>query len=85
MATSWFIHLDFQAPSQKLDSNVACCSVLEFIRSCFVLLPQHFLGPVRIDEAQKDGGDEPAHAGLDLEPGDICKPTVKTTRRFERR
>jgi hypothetical protein len=39
---------------------------------------------MRSDEAQEDGRKEPVHAGFDLEPGDICKPTVKTTRRLER-
>jgi hypothetical protein len=39
---------------------------------------------MRIDEAQKDGGEEPVHAAFGLEPGDICKPTVKTTRQIER-
>ena len=39
---------------------------------------------MRSNEAQEDGRKEPVHAGFDLEPGDICKPTVKTTRRLER-
>jgi hypothetical protein len=37
-----------------------------------------------IDEAQEDRREEPIHAAFDLEPGDICKPTVKTTRQIER-
>lgn len=45
--------------------------------------PQRFFGPVRIDETQKDGGEEPVHAAFDLEPGGICKPTVKATRQIE--
>jgi hypothetical protein len=48
------------------------------------MLPQHLFGPMRSDEAQEDGGEEPVHAGFDLEPVDICKPKVKTTRQIER-
>lgn len=33
--------------------------------------PQRLFGPVRIDEAQNDGREEPVHAAFDLEPGDI--------------
>jgi hypothetical protein len=69
---------------QSRGRRVEPAAISEFTRDLSVMLAQRLFGPVRIDQAQEDGRKEPVHAGFNLEPGDICKPTVKTTRGLER-